>query len=68
MNQVALRAAILIAAVYGYFLIFAQFSFVELIRAGGINHMGEKIVLGAMALGGIEAGFSSHGVEFQPTG
>ena len=57
MNRVALRAAILIAAVYGYFLIFAQFSFVELIRAGGINHMGEKIVLGAMALGGIGGGF-----------
>lgn len=57
MNRVALRAAILIAAVYGYFLIFAQFSFVELIRAGGINHMGEKIVLGAMAIGGIGSGF-----------
>jgi mono/diheme cytochrome c family protein len=56
-SRIALRAALLIATVYGYFLIFAQFSFVELIRAGGVDPTGEKIVLGAMAAGGIGAGF-----------
>lgn len=58
MNPTALRAAALIASVYGYFLIFAQFSFVELIRAGGIRPSEEKLVLGAMALAGIAAGFA----------
>jgi cytochrome c oxidase cbb3-type subunit 2 len=57
MNRIALRAAILIAAVYGYFLIFAQFSFIELIRAGGISQTSEKIILAAMAIGGISSGF-----------
>lgn len=57
MNLLATRAAILIAAVYGYFLIFAQFSFVELIRAGGVDATEEKAVLGAMAVAGIAAGF-----------
>ena len=57
MNRLAIKAAALIAAVYGYFLIFAQFSFVELIRASGVNHTEEKIILGVMALGGISSGF-----------
>lgn len=52
-----LRAALTIAAVYGYFLIFAQFSFIELMRAGGVGLAGEKVVLGAMALAGIAGGF-----------
>jgi len=56
MNLIALRAAILIAAVYGYFLIFAQFSFIELIRAGGISQTSEKIILATMAIGGISCG------------
>lgn len=58
MNPTALRATALIASVYGYFLIFAQFSFVELIRGGGIGGGEEKLVLGAMALAGIAAGFA----------
>jgi mono/diheme cytochrome c family protein len=56
MNRIAVRAAILIGAVYGYFLIFAQFSFIELIRAGGISHTNEKIILAAMAIGGMGSG------------
>ena len=43
------RAALVVAAVDGYFLIFAQFSFVELLRAGGTGVTQEKIALGAMA-------------------
>ena len=58
MNPTALRAAALIASVYGYFLIFAQFSFVELIRSNGIRPGEEKLVLGAMAIAGIAAGFA----------
>ncbi|MGA0846570.1 MAG: hypothetical protein ACO3RV_08530, partial [Luteolibacter sp.] len=59
MNWVSLRAACAVAGIYGAFLIFAQFSFVELIRAEGIGETGEKIILGAMALAGIAAGFVS---------
>ena len=51
------RAAIVVAAVYGYFLIFAQFSFVELLRAGGASLMQEKVALGTMAVAGMASGF-----------
>lgn len=57
MNVTAIRAAVVIAAVYGYFLIFAQFSFVELLRAGGASLTDEKIALGSMAVAGIASGF-----------
>ncbi len=52
-----IRAAVVVAAVYGYFLIFAQFAFVELLRAGGAGHLTEKIALGLMAAAGIAGGF-----------
>lgn len=52
-----LRAAWVIAAVYGYFLIFAQFAFVELLRSGGASLMQEKVALGTMAVAGIASGF-----------
>ncbi len=51
------RAAIVVAAVYGYFLIFAQFSFVELLRAGGAGLTQEKVALGTMAVAGMASGF-----------
>ena len=57
MNLRPLRAALAVAAVYGYFLIFAQFSFVELLRAGGVGSGGEKLLLGLMAIAGIGGGF-----------
>lgn len=57
MNGVALRAAVAVAAVYGFFLIFAQFSFVELLRAGGASLAMEKTALGIMAAAGIAGGF-----------
>lgn len=56
-NSAAIRAAIVVAGVYGYFLIFAQFAFVELLRAGGAGHQAEKAALGLMAVAGIAAGF-----------
>jgi cbb3-type cytochrome oxidase cytochrome c subunit len=51
------RAGIVVAAVYGYFLIFAQFAFVELLRAGGASLMQEKTALGTMAIAGMASGF-----------
>ena len=51
------RAAGAVAGVYGFFLIFAQFAFVELLRARGIDAAGEKLALGLMAVSGIVAGF-----------
>lgn len=59
MNATAMRASVVVAAVYGYFLIFAQFAFVELVRAGGMDLHQEKIILGAMAFTGIAGGFFS---------
>ncbi len=66
MKSTALRAAVVIAAVYGYFLIFAQFAFLELLRSefsGRIKDgtmsaaSWEKTALGAMAVAGIASGF-----------
>lgn len=57
MNTMAIRAALTVAAVYGYFLLFAQFAFVEIARAAGVDTAGEKILLGSMALAGVAAGF-----------
>jgi mono/diheme cytochrome c family protein len=56
-NRVAIRAAITVAAVYGFFLLFAQFAFVELIRGAGHGVAVEKFLLGAMAMAGVSAGF-----------
>ena len=57
MNLLAMRAALAVAAVYGYFLIFAQFAFVEILRADGMGITAEKTVLGVMAAAGIGGGF-----------
>ena len=57
MKVVELRAAVVVAAVYGYFLIFGQFSFIELLREGGVCLMEEKVALGAMAAAGMASGF-----------
>ena len=42
---------------YGFFLIFAQFAFVELLRAGGADLTSERAALGIMALAGMLGGF-----------
>lgn len=52
-----LRAAAVVAAVYGFFLIFAQFAFVEILRSQGVGLFAEKVLLGAMALAGMATGF-----------
>lgn len=57
MNVAGVRAAVVVAGVYGYFLIFAQFAFVELLRAGGAGLHSEKAMLGLMAAGGVASGF-----------
>lgn len=55
--SVAFRAAGVVAMVYAHFLIFAQFAWVELMRAAGGTPTSEKVALGAMAAAGIAAGF-----------
>ncbi|MBU6171813.1 MAG: cbb3-type cytochrome c oxidase subunit II [Verrucomicrobia bacterium] len=57
MTMLSMRAVLLIVGVYGYFLIFAQFAFVELMRSAGVSGTKEKVTLGIMALSGIAAGF-----------
>lgn len=57
MKSLAIRAAITVAAVYGFFLLFAQFAFIELIRAAGQGLVAEKFLLGAMAVAGVATGF-----------
>ena len=57
MKGVAIRAAITIASVYGFFLLFAQFAFVELLRGAGHGVFAEKFLLGSMAVAGVTAGF-----------
>lgn len=61
------RATVAVTAVYGYFLIFAQFSFVELLRANGINAATEKFLLGSMAIAGMGGGFFAAWRGVTPT-
>lgn len=68
MTSRAVRAALGVAAVYGYFLIFAQFSFVELMRSHGVSTTGEKTALGLMAAAGIAGGFLATRVRRQVHG
>lgn len=64
----AFRASVVVAAVYGFFLIFAQFAFVELLRAGGAGLNEEKLALGLMALAGITSGFLTAWRGVKPNG
>jgi cytochrome c oxidase cbb3-type subunit 2 len=66
LNLIALRAMLTVAAVYGYFLLFAQFAFIELIRAGGNGGLAEKVLLGTMAFVGIASGFLTAWLEARP--
>lgn len=54
---VPLRAAGVIAAVYAHFLIFAQFAWVEEMRAAGSSAGFERFALGTMAFAGVLSGF-----------
>ncbi len=57
MKMASFRAALAVAAVYGYFLLFAQFAFVALLRTNGTGVLAEKTTLGLMAAAGIAGGF-----------
>ena len=54
----SLRAAGMVAMVYAHFLIFAQFAWIEIMRAAGAAAAMEKLALGLMALAGISTGFA----------
>jgi mono/diheme cytochrome c family protein len=57
-NRVSIVGTVLcVAGVYAYFLLFAQFAFLERIKAGVGEGATLKAVLGLMALGGIGSGF-----------
>ena len=66
MNSQGMRAATAVAGVYGFFLIFAQFSLVELLRSAGVGLLGEKWILGIMAVAGIGGGFLAAWREVSP--
>ncbi len=52
-----LRATVVIAAVYGYFLIFAQFAFLDLLEKAAVPSGLMPSVLAAMVVGGVSGGF-----------
>lgn len=52
-RRTGVAAAILVAGVYAYFLLFSQFAFLEIVQSAGFGEMRIKAVLGMMALGGI---------------
>lgn len=57
-NKASIAGTVLaVAGVYAYFLLFAQFAFLERIKAGVGEGTTLKAVLGLMAFGGIGAGF-----------
>jgi mono/diheme cytochrome c family protein len=53
MSFTNLRAVLVVAATYFYFLLFAQFAFLEGLMAGGLGESGLKPVMGAMGVGGL---------------
>lgn len=61
MNPIKVRFAagvLLIFSVYFYFLIFAQFAFLELVRSVDASELHIQQVMGAMALGGLIGSFT----------
>jgi cbb3-type cytochrome oxidase cytochrome c subunit len=55
-SLVAWRVAGLVAAVFGHFLIFAQFSWIEILRDRGMSDGVLRLMLALMAVGGIAGG------------
>jgi mono/diheme cytochrome c family protein len=51
-RQAYMAAVVMIAATYGYFLIFAQFAFLELLKAA-VGADGLRVAMGAMGVGGV---------------
>ena len=52
-RRMGIAAAVLVAGVYAYFLLFSQFAFLEIVQNAGLGEMRIKAVLGAMAVGGV---------------
>ncbi len=52
-RRTGIAAAVLVAGVYAYFLLFSQFAFLEIVQSAGLGEMRIKAVLGMMAVGGI---------------
>lgn len=52
-----IAVALAVAGVYAYFLLFAQFAFLELLQAK-VSGQGLKVVLSMMAIGGVVSGFA----------
>ena len=50
--------ALMIAGVYGYFLLFSQFAFLEIVHTRVADDVKIKIVLACMAIGGLLGGFT----------
>jgi len=57
-RRAILKGMVWVTGVYFYFLIFAQFAFLELLTAQGLDADAVKKVMGPMALGGILGSFS----------
>jgi len=55
-NVAAWRVAGLVAAVFGHFLIFAQFSWIEILRAREMSDGALRLMLALMAVGGVGGG------------
>lgn len=53
MNRQAWLATALVAATYGYFLIYAEFAFLELARPVASDGEGLRMVMGALGAGGV---------------
>lgn len=61
-NRDAWSGIALIAALYFYFLIFAQFAFLALVREDGVGTAQQKLILGLMALAGLGGSASAAGL------
>ena len=48
-----------IAATYGYFLLFAEFAFIELVRAMVPNETAIRVIMGALGAGGMVGSFAA---------
>jgi cbb3-type cytochrome oxidase cytochrome c subunit len=59
-RRTGIAAAILVAGVYAYFLLFSQFAFLEIVQHAGFGEMRIKAVLGMMAVGGIAGAYCAQ--------
>ncbi|MFY7818923.1 MAG: cbb3-type cytochrome c oxidase subunit II [Akkermansiaceae bacterium] len=62
-RRTAVTAAILVAGVYAYFLLFSQFAFLEIVQGVGLGELRIKVILGVMALGGILGAYRAQRIK-----